>query len=196
MKKFSRSVSLTAITIAVGLALTGCTLPGTIPLGSPPVLIADESQGQVDRSASIRGSRLCVINNSTSSMTILWQGYPDARDIPIGERNCNSGYETGNKNDVSATISYVVSGDDAKVHEIKVAANNYWQFYPDASATVAFSDEMRKGACGFFDVGGTRFVETGWLRGELTRLDDSADNKEFELTLTDKRGDIAGSDCY
>jgi hypothetical protein len=184
------------VTLALGLALTGCSLPGTIPLGSPPVLIADETQGPVDRSASIRGSRLCVINNSTLPLSIFWRGYPDARDIPVGERNCNSGYETGNKNDVSATISYVVSGDDAKVHEIKVAANNYWQFYPDASATVAFSDEMRKGACGFFDVGGTRFVETGWLRGVLTRLDDSADNKEFELTLTDKFGEIAGSDCY
>jgi hypothetical protein len=28
------------------------------------------------------------------------------------------------------------------------------------------------------------------------RIDDSADNKEFELTLTDKLGVIAGSDCY
>jgi hypothetical protein len=195
MKKFSRSVSLTAITIAVGLALTGCTLPGTIPLGSPPVLIADESQGQVDRSASIRGSRLCVINNSSLAMSIFWQGFPDARDIPVGERNCNSGYETGNKNDVSAIISYAVSGEAGKVHEMKVAANNDWKSSPLASAQVPIDEYSWRGVCTSFDVGETRFVETGWLRGAMTRLNDSADNKEFELTLTDKLGEIVGSVC-
>jgi hypothetical protein len=129
-------------------------------------------------------------------MTILWQGYPDARDIPVGDRNCNSGYETGQKSDVSATISYAVSSDDGKLHEIKVAANNYWQTSPDASATVPIDEYLWKGVCDFFTVGKKRFVETGWLRGEMTRLDDSADNKEFELTLTDKLGEIVGSDCY
>jgi hypothetical protein len=188
-------MAVTGITVAA-LALTGCSLPGTIPLGSPPVLIGDATQDSTDRSASISGSRLCVINNSTLSMSILWQGYPDARDIPVGERNCNSGYETDHKNDVSAIISYAVSGDAGKLHEIKVAANNNWLWPPEASAAVRVDEYLWKGVCHSFDVGGTRFVETGWLRGAMTRINDSADNKEFELTLTDKLGEIVGSDCY
>ena len=195
MKKFSRSVSLTAITLAVGLALTGCTLPGNVPLGSSPIINGGTTIENADRNASIRGSRLCVINNSTLAMSIFWQGFPDARDIPVGERNCNSGYETGNKNDVSAIISYAVSGEAGKVHEMKVAANNDWQSSPLASAQVSIDEYSWRGVCTSFNVGETRFVETGWLRGAMTRLNDSADNKEFELTLTDKLGEIVGSVC-
>ncbi len=184
-----------SLTVAVGLALTGCSLPGTIPLGSPPVLIGDATQGQTDRSASVSGSRMCVINNATATMSILWQGYSDARDIPSGGRNCNSGYETSNKDDVSATISYVASDDAGTVHELHVAANNNWLWTPEASAVVYLPDETKKGLCRPFTVGQTRFVETGWLRGEMTRINDSADNKEFEFILTDKVGDVVGEDC-
>ena len=193
--KTSRSVSIMSLTVAVGLALTGCSLPGTIPLGSPPVLIGDATQGQTDRSASVSGSRMCVINNATATMSILWQGYSDARDIPPGGQNCNSGYETGNKDDVSATISYVASDDAGTVHELHVAANNNWLWTPEASAVVYLPDETKKGLCRPFTVGQTRFVETGWLRGEMTRINDSADNKEFEFILTDKVGDVVGEDC-
>jgi hypothetical protein len=193
--KTSRSVSIMSLTVAVGLALTGCSLPGTIPLGSPPVLIGDATQGQTDRSASVSGSRMCVINNATATMSILWQGYSDARDIPSGGRNCNSGYETSNKDDVSATISYVASDDAGTVHELHVAANNNWLWTPEASAVVYLPDETKKGLCRPFTVGQARFVETGWLRGEMTRINDSADNKEFEFILTDKVGDVVGEDC-
>ena len=194
--KTSRSVCLISVTLAVGLALTGCSFPGAIPLGSPPVLIADESQGQVDRSASMKGSRLCVINSSTSPMSIFWRGYPDAREIPVGERNCNSGYETGKGvPDVEALISYVVLGETGKLRTLEVSARNFWQMEPVAKSMIIDSAGARRGVCYGFSVGETKFVDTGWLRGVMTRLDDSADNKEFEFTLTDKVGERGGGDC-
>jgi hypothetical protein len=193
--KTSRSVSIISLTVAVGLALTGCSLPVYVPLGSSPLISGDQGVDQTDRLASVSGSSMCVINNSTATMSILWQGYSDARDIPPGGQNCNSGYETGNKDDVSATISYVASDDAGKVHELHVAANNNWLWTPEASAMVYLPDDTRKGVCRPFTVGQTRFVETGLLRGEMTRINDSADNKEFEFILTDKVGDVVGEDC-
>jgi hypothetical protein len=188
-------IAVTGITVAA-LALTGCSLPGTIPLGSPPVLIADETQGKAERSASMRGTRLCVINNSTSPMSIFWRGYPDAREIPVGERNCNSGYETvRDRPDVEALISYVVPGEAGKLRTLEVSAHNFWQFPPGAAAMVIDSAGVRRGVCHDFSVGESKFVDTGWLRGVMTRLDDSADNKEFEFELTDKIGEPGGGDC-
>ena len=195
--KTSRSVSIISLTVAVGLALTGCSLTGTIPLGSPPVLIGDATQGQTDRSASLKGTRLCVINNSTSAMSIFWRGYPNAREIPVGERNCNSGYETDyDVPDVKATISYEVLGETGKVRTLEVSAHNFWQYPPGADSEIVNSAGARRGVCHDFSVGQSKFVDTGWLRGVMTRMDDSADNKEFEFTLTDKIGEPGGSeDC-
>jgi len=192
--KTSRSVSLISVTLAVGLGLTGCSLPGTIPLGSPPVLIADESQGQVDRSASIRGSRLCVINNSTLSLSIFWRGYPDAREIPVGERNCNSGYETGKQPDVAADISYRPSREMGEVQSLYVSADNIWFLPANGAAHVSFNGKDR-GVCNLFSVGDSKTVETGWLRGAMTRINDSADNVEFEVTLTDNSAEPGGEYC-
>ena len=193
--KTSRAVPLASMTLMLGLALTGCSLPGSPVLGTAPLSTDDTTIDQTDRLASISGSRMCVINNSTATMSILWQGYSDARDMPSGGRNCNSGYETGNKDDVFGVISYVASDDAGTVHELQVAANNNWLWTPEASAVVYLSDYTTKGVCRPFTVGQTRFVETGWLRGDLTRITDSADNKEFELILTDKVGDVVGEDC-
>jgi len=188
-------MAVTGITVAA-LALTGCSLPGTIPLGSTPVLIGDATQGQTDRSASTRGTRLCVINSSSSPMSIFWRGYPDARDIPMGERSCNSGYETvRDRPDVEALISYVVPGEAGKLRTLEVSARNFWALPPVAKSMIIDSAGARKGVCWDFSVGESKYVDTGWLRGVMTRLDDSADNKEFEFTLTDRVGERGGGDC-
>lgn len=193
--KTTRLVALTSMPLALVLALTGCALPGSPLLGTAPLSTGETALVQADRSASLKGSRLCVVNNSTATMSILWQGFSESQDIPSGGQNCNSGYEDSKKNDVSGTISYVASDNAGTVHEINVAADNNWLWSPHASALVYLPDGTRKGVCRSFDVGQTRFVETGWLRGDLTRINDSADNKEFELLLTDKVGDVAGGDC-
>ncbi len=188
-------IALTGITVAA-LALTGCSLPATIPLGSPPVLVADETQVKAERSASMKGTRLCVINSSTSPMSIFWRGYPDAREIPVGERNCNSGYETAHDvPDVEARISYVVLGETGNLRTLEVSAHNPWQYPPGAAAMIIDSAGVRRGVCHDFSVGESKIVDTGWLRGVMTRLDDSADNKEFEFTFTDKVGERGGGDC-
>ena len=194
--KTSRSVSIISLTVAVGLALTGCSLPGSIPLGSPPVLIGDATQSPTDRSASLKGTRLCVINSSTSAMSILWRGYPNAREIPVGERNCNSGYETDyNVPDVKATLSYEVLGETGKVRTLEVEAHNFWQYQPGAKSVIIDSAGAKRGVCHDFSVGQSKFVDTGWLRGVMTRMDDSADNKEFEFALSDKIGEPGGVPC-
>lgn len=191
--KPSRSVRLTVIGLATVLTLTGCTLPGNLPLGSSPLIDGGTTIDKANRNASIRGSRLCVINNSTYAMSIFWRGYPDARDIPAGGSNCNSGYESG-KTDVLADISYKESGDVEEVHTLTVSAGNGWLLGASAAATVDLNGRHR-GVCGGFSVGETETVETGWLRGALTRLNDSADNVEFELTLTDNSGRPGGQYC-
>jgi len=197
MKKFSRSVSMTAITIAVGLTLTGCTLPGNVLLGSSPLISGGTTLEKADRSASIKGTRLCVINSSTSPMSIFWRGYPNAREIPVGERNCNSGYETARDvPDVEAIISYDVLGETGKLRTLEFSAQNFWQYPPGAESMIIDSAGARRGVCHDFAVGQSKFVDTGWLRGVMTRLDDSEDNKEFVLTLTDKVSEPSGESCY
>jgi hypothetical protein len=195
MKKFSRSASLTAIAIALGLALAGCTLPGNVPHGSPPLTKDEQVLGEIDRKASLKGSRMCIINNSSLNMTIFWRGYPDARDIPIGERNCNSGWEDSDSmSDIEGTISYVAAGETGRVRYINVWAENQILYWPHASAMTRIPGGKSVGACGNWSVDETHFIDTGWLHGILTRLPDSDDNKEYELVLTDKIGQ-PGGDC-
>ena len=180
----------------VALALAGCTLPGNVPLGSSPIINGGTTIENADRAASIKGTRLCVINSSTSSMSIFWRGYPNAREIPVGGRNCNSGYETTRDvPDVKATISYAVADEVAKVRTLEVSANNFWQFPPGAASIIIDSTGAQRGVCHDFAIGQSKFVDTGWLHGEMIRVDDSDDNKEFEFTLTDKVGEPGGGDC-
>ena len=188
------SVAVAGI-LVLAVSLVGCTLPGNALLGTAPLSGHTASSDQVERSASLKGSRMCIINNSSLNMTISWRGYPDARDIPIGERNCNSGWEdSDSQSDIEGTISYVAAGETGRVRYINVWAENQILWWPHASAMTRIPGGKSVGACGNWSLGETHFIDTGWLHGILTRLEDSDDNKEYELVLTDKIGE-PGGDC-
>lgn len=176
---------IAATTAALAIALTGCATPVSAPTPDPS-----------DRDASVRGSRLCIINNSSTAMTITWRGFADARGIPAGGQQCNSGYEVGHLSDVKGVIEYAVAGQPGGVDDIFVFANNDYIGLPVATVAIdpsGIGDGM--GACGVFDVDYTRNMDTGWLHGSIQRIADSSDNKEFVLILTDNVGQPSGEEC-
>ena len=194
--KTTRLVALTSIPLALGLALTGCALPGNVLLGTAPLSSGNETSTEILRSASLKGSRMCIINNSSLPMSVLWRGYPDSRDIPIGGRHCNSGWEpSSDRTDIEGSIAYVAFGETGRVRYIQVSAMNQGLYWPQAQAEFFVPGGGRGGACARFSVGQMEFIDTGYLHGELTRLEDSDDNKEYELTLTDRIG-APGGNCW
>jgi len=175
--KTSRAVALIASALAAGLVLSGC--------------MASE---QTDRQASKLGSNLCIVNNSSSTMSIAWRGYPDARQIPGGGQLCNSGNES-DVPDVLGTLEYEPAGQAGTKLKLYVAAYNIAIGRPHAEAYFVASPGKRQGACYQYDVGEMKTVDTGWLHGEMTRQKDSSDHKEFVLILTDRVGQPAGGRC-
>ncbi len=155
---------------------------------------ASTSSGDVMREASIRSSNLCIVNDSSTKMTIWWQGYPDRRDIPAGGSQCNSGREPVGS-DVRGVIDYEPAGYPGARLAISVLADNHFLAAPQAAAAVQTKPEEQVGACGAFRIGQSRGMETGWLHGELKRSEDSDKNIEFVLTLTDNVGPTSGQLC-
>ena len=173
--KTSRAVALVSSALAVGLVLSGCT-----------------ATEQADRQAYRLGSNLCIVNNSSSTMSIAWRGYPDARQIPGGGQSCNSG--KSDIPDVFGTLEYEPVGQAGTKLKLYVSAYNQLYGLPSAEAFFIASPR-NKGACWQYDVGEMKTVDTGWLHGEMTRLEDSSDHKEFVLILTDKVSEPAGENC-
>lgn len=187
-------IAVAGITVAA-LALTGCSLPGNAPLGSSPLIDGGTTIEKSDRQASVLGSRLCIVNNSTAKMSIFWRGYPDARGIPAGGSNCNSGYET-EMADVAGSLEYEPADTPGTRQVLSVAAHNAYLNSPRAEAIFLLPNGDKMGACNWYVPGKTKSFDTGWLHGTMTRLDDSEDNKEFVLTLTDKVSEPSGESCY
>ena len=99
--KVSLRSGLVAVTLAAGLSLTGCSLPGNVLMGTGPL-----PESGVFRQAGIRGTEYCIQNDSLLRMRIQWRGFPAPIDIPRSSRQCNSGYETGTF-DVYGTLQYL-----------------------------------------------------------------------------------------
>lgn len=175
--KTSPAVALISSALAVGLVLSGCT-----------------ATEQADRQAGKLGSNLCIVNNSSSTMSIAWRGYPDARQIPGGGQLCNSGNES-DVPDVLGTLEYEPVGQAGTKLKLYVAAFNMAIGSPHAEAYFKASPGMWRGACYQYGVGEMKTVDTGWLHGEMTRQKDSSNNKEFVLILTDRVGEPAGGRC-
>jgi hypothetical protein len=188
------SLTVAAVTV-VAVALAGCTLPGNVPLGSSPLITGGTTIEESDRQASVLGSRLCIVNNSTAKMSIFWRGYPDARGIPAGGSNCNSGYES-DRADVAGSLEYEPADTPGTRQVLSVAAHNAYINSPKAEALFVLPNGDKMGACNWYVPGKTKSFDTGWLHGTMTRLDDSEDNKEFVLTLTDKVSEPSGESCY
>ena len=138
----------------VALALTGCALPGNVLLGTAPLSSGNETSTEILRSASLKGSRMCIINNSSLPMSVLWRGYPDSLDIPMGNRHCNSGWEpSSDRSDIEGSIAYVALGETGRVRYIQVSAENQMFGWPQAQAEIFVPGGKRVGAYARFSVG-------------------------------------------
>ena len=148
----------------------------------------------IGRGASIKGSNMCVVNNSSTTMRVTWRGIPDSAEIPPAGSRCHSGYDTS-QNDVRGVIDYEPASKPGSTFSLHVDANNPFMFAPTATVVVKLSSGQWSGACGDFAVGNIRQMDTGWLHAEMKRESDSDENKEFVLTLTDNVGDFRGNIC-
>lgn len=138
------------------------------------------------REAQARGTRICVINNSSLKMSILWRGYPDARDIPPGGQNCNSGYES-QQADVQAALEYQPSPNYTERLTWNLWGYNSAIASPEATVyTKSQGKTYGMNITGV--VGVSTMMQKDALRGDLVRVPDSEDSREYVLTLTNASG--------
>ena len=151
------------------------------------------SEPATDRVASIRGTNLCIINNSSTSVTYIWRGFPHERPLPPGASTCNSGREVV-ISDVSNELRYFPLVDGPR-QSLIVKADNHWLNQPAATSMIQVGEEKYTGAYGFFEINQVRTHETGQVHGDLKRIADSENNIEFVLTLADRSAPVAGNSC-
>lgn len=186
------TAALTALALAISLALSGCSASGNVTMDSSPLL----TPGEISREAGLRDTRLCVINNTSMNMRIQWWRYPDKRPIPPAGQSCNTGYAgTEEFPDVTAWIEYEPRPSQGTWNEIRTEASNSFLFAPWANVTFYVEGE-KYGICwASFDEGESYFIEDGWVRAEMQRLKDSEDHKEFVLNLGLQQGDYQRQYC-
>ena len=181
--KTTRLVALTSIPLALGLALTGCALPGNVLMGTGPL-----PESGVFRQAGIRGTEYCIQNDSLLRMRIQWRGFPAPIDIPRSSRQCNSGYETG-MFDVYGTLQYLPVANPISWQNVKVAGANFWSRPPVAGVWLEPNADQHNGVCDYYDnPGDVRTLDQKWFHAELVRNGDTENNKEFTLRITDGNG--------
>ena len=166
-----------AAVAAISVVLAGCaaTSQSLSPTTSTP------------RAAALRGTEICVQNNSSMNMRITWLGFDAPKALPPAGRECNSGYVSGGKPDVQATIEYEPVSSPNTWLTMGLWARNPWSARPEAAAW--FVKGARDfGMCGGFDDGEVYSFTADDISAHLTRIADTADNKEFVLNLTDSEG--------
>lgn len=171
MKNARRSVSIVATVMLVSAVLAAC---------------APMPAGNTEREASRLDSRLCIRNDTSMQMHVQWRGYPAPIDMARGETQCNTGYETSDY-DVEATIAFQPEDDPGNWLSLTAFADNRIVGLPQG-AVYYEQQKYKYGVCGNFDEGYTRTFQTFIFRADLTRQDDSADHKEFSLTISGPNG--------
>ena len=171
MKNARRSV-----VAGMGMVLVSVVLAACAPMP------ADDTE----RQASRLDSRLCIRNDTSMQMRVQWRGYPAPSDIARGETTCNTGYETW-LYDVEATIEYQPEDDPGNWLSLTAFADNRVLGLPQGAVYYEQQD-YKYGVCGNFFEGDTRTFQNFIFRADLTRQDDSADHKEFSLTISGPNG--------
>jgi hypothetical protein len=179
--KTSTAVMIMAV---AGIALMSVVLAGCSSDAAEPVPASPSTDAQ--REASLRGTEICVQNNSTMNMRILWRGFPVKTEIPPAATTCNTGYET-TKADVFASLEYQPPATPDTWLTLGVTGSNHWAAEPSAAVWFEVSDK-KFGVCDTFDVGDTRSFRADAVRIDLSRIDDTQENKKFIVNLTDSEG--------
>ncbi|CAB4909975.1 MAG: hypothetical protein F2808_07290 [Actinobacteria bacterium] len=187
MKIETKKLRLLIPILGTALALSGCSANSTSDLTSTP---AQSTAAQ--REAQNRGSRLCVVNSTSLQMRVQWRGYPAPRDVSPGHTDCNSGYET-TQVDVLAAIEYEPADQPGKWLTLNAFAENIFLGPPRAAAWFE-SQGSQLGACGKYYVNDEDSFQTNKLHVKIVRIDDTASNKEFVLTLTEPSGQDSAPD--
>ena len=171
MKNARRSLSTVVSVVLFSAVLAACA-----------PMPADDTE----REASRLDSRLCIRNDTSMQMRVQWRGYPAPSDIARGETTCNTGYETL-YSDVEATIEYEPVDDPGNWLSLTALADNRVLGLPQGA--VYYEQQVYKyGVCENFFVGDTHTFQNFIFRADLTRQDDSADHKEFSLTISGPNG--------
>ena len=168
-----------------GIALMSVVLAGCASGAAEPVPASPSTEAE--REASLRGTEVCVQNNSAMNMRITWHGFDAPKALPPAGRECHSGYVSGGKPDVQATIEYEPVSSSNTWLTMGLWATNPWSARPQA-ATWFTKGEKKYGMCGGFDVEEMYSFAADDVSAKLTRIADTADNKEFVLNLTDSEG--------
>lgn len=170
-------VALAATSIATMLLLGACASAG------------ESVQPAASRDAHLPGSRMCVNNNSTMKMRILWRGYPDTRPILPAGQSCNSGYEAIDEN-IAATLEYEPLDAPGTWLQWKFTVDNSWPSYPHVMMWFVCTNNFRCGIELYSKVAGdTSAMQKSGLRADVFRLADSDSSKEWEVSLTPASGD-------
>lgn len=171
--------------VCISLLLSGCTPQSqevTSQLTSP-----SES-----REAYVRGSRLCIINNSQIPLSVMWRGFPNERIVNPNATECNSGYES-DKSDISAEISFKDSTAPGITRVWKFRSKNSWIIQPAVSLYFE-SGKSKYGICNNYGENEQLGLQQFGIRGDLKRIQDSPDNIELTLVVTDAVGENFAED--
>ena len=191
--KLSLRIAAVALGCSVAAtALSGCTLSGNVPRDAAPPSSADAAWDQTERLASIRGSRLCIVNDSPMNVRVEWIGFSAPIDIERGTSACHGGYEHL-LDDVDAAIEYEPVDTPGEWVKLYAFATNHFIGLPRAAT---YYEEGRRvfGVCGNFSEGYTRTFQTPTIHAELKRLSDTESYKEFILSLTASDGPSSAAD--
>ncbi|CAB4909946.1 unannotated protein [freshwater metagenome] len=166
------------ILIAVSLATTDATL------GTP-----------IARSALIRGERLCVTNNTGMTVQLTWS-YTDTVDalpsglLTAGATNCATGSNAGaygltvrvKWND---KLSQLFTVYNQTISSPQVVVDSDMQSAMDVTRCAQVFGWYGVNYCTeTYDVNTSKtYTAYSWHESVLTRIADSADNKEFTLSL-------------
>ena len=168
-----------------GIALMSVVLSGCASGAAGPAPASPSTEAE--REASLRGTEVCVQNNSAMNMRITWHGFDAPKALPPAGRECHSGYVSGGKPDVQATIEYEPVSSSNTWLTMGLWATNRGSARPQA-ATWFTKGEKKYGMCGGFDVEEMYSFAADDISAKLTRIADTADNKDFVLNLTDSEG--------
>ena len=185
-----RIAVVSASALAISLALSGCSESGVASMDTVPSSRGDSVSNETDRVASVKGARLCVNNNSSMNARVYGLGSKERRPLPPAGQICVS----NRTDEVVMWVEYDTTPVTAKTPWIYLEVANGWIGYPQGQA-VFVPEKYGYGVCQGFDVNESAFFEDDWVRGELKRVADSADYKEFEFSLSPKQGNYVPHMC-
>jgi hypothetical protein len=169
-------------------ALAGCSVAGSAPTNTPTL---------VERDAGVLGVRICVTNNTEEIAKIEWltfdQSDPlDKNILRIGQTTCAAGWQTSlREDDVTVKVTWpdrlaqVFTAWNQSLGEPQVRADAAKQSAAEACGLGTDEGLGFSVVCsdGYSVNESRRYPAYNYHDTTLERIADSAENKEFVMTL-------------